>query len=346
MTETAKTATRMRSEIEEIPEALERLIAKGSAVIAEAATELRRIDPRLVTTIARGSSDHAAAYLKYAFEVYGGLPVASLGPSVSSIYGATLRLDRSISLAISQSGQSPDIIETARMSRAGGALAIALTNDIGSPLAHICDHCFDIAAGPERSVAATKTFVNSVVAGLLLLAHWKQDEGLIEALDRLPGHCRQAIDCRWDPLMERMQARNSLYVLGRGPSLAIANEMALKFKETCQIHAEAYSAAEVMHGPVSIVDKGFPLLVLAANDASRSAVAGAVEKLAASGPDIFATGAPLPGATPLASAATGHPATDPLLAIVSFYAFIEELARRRGKNPDVPPNLRKVTETV
>lgn len=338
--------TQMRLEIEEIPVALERLTTSTSPQIKQTAERIRGIDPRLITTIARGSSDHAAAYLKYAFEVYAGIPVASLGPSVSSVYGAKLRLDNSISLAISQSGQSPDIIETARMSKAGGSLAIALTNDVGSPLASVCDHAFDIAAGPEKSVAATKTFVNSLATGLLLLAHWKQDEALLEAMRRLPEQCEQAIGYRWDSLITRMLEQDSLYVLGRGPSLAIANEVALKFKETCQVHAEAYSAAEVMHGPVSIVGKGFPVLVLAGRDASQTAVAGAVQKLALSGPDIFSTGEPIPGTTGLASVKTGHPVTDPLLAIVSFYAFIEELARRRGKNPDIPPNLRKVTETV
>ena len=335
--------TQMRLEIEEIPVALERLTTSTSPQIRQTAERIRSIDPRLITTIARGSSDHAAAYLKYAFEVYAGIPVASL---VSSVYGAKLRLDNSISLAISQSGQSPDIIESARMSKAGGALAIALTNDIGSPLASACDHAFDIAAGPEKSVAATKTFVNSLATGLLLLAHWKQDKDLLEAMRRLPDQCEQAIGCRWDSLITRILEQDSLYVLGRGPSLAIANEVALKFKETCQIHAEAYSAAEVMHGPVSIVGKGFPVLVLAGRDASQTAVAGAVQKLALSGPDIFATGEPILGTTGLASVKSGHPVTDPLLAIVSFYAFIEELARRRGKNPDIPPNLRKVTETV
>ncbi|MGJ8572003.1 MAG: SIS domain-containing protein [Hoeflea sp.] len=338
--------TQMRLEIEEIPAALERLTAGAPHQMKHAAERIRRMDLCLVTTIARGSSDHAAAYLKYAFEVYAGIPVASLGPSVSSVYGTTLRLENSVSLAISQSGQSPDIVKTAQMSKTGGALAIALTNDVCSPLASACDHAFDIAAGPEKSVAATKTFVNSVATGLLLLAHWKQDEDLLDAMRRLPEQCERAIGCRWDSLMTRMLERDSLYVLGRGPSLAIAGEVALKFKETCQIHAEAYSAAEVMHGPVSIVGKGFPVLVLAGRDASQNAVAGAVQKLAISRPDIFATGEPIPGTTTLSSTKTGHPVTDPLLAIVSFYAFIEELARRRGKNPDIPPNLRKVTETV
>lgn len=338
--------TRMWREIRQIPAALERLIEEGSVEIERAAERVRRLEPRFVTTIARGSSDHCASYLKYAIEIRAGLAVASLGPSVASIYGAKLRLADSLNLAISQSGGSPDIVESARQSRVGGALTIAITNDAGSALADVCDHVFDIAAGPERSVAATKTFVNSLVAGLLLVAHWLEDGGLLDAIHALPGQCAEATSIRWDGLLERMTDEDSLYVLGRGPTYAIANEVALKFKETCQIHAESYSAAEVMHGPVSIVGEDFPVLVLVGRDASRDAVAGAIERLAGNGADIHTTAENLAGTNELATVATGHPLTDPLPAIVSFYAFIEELARRRGMNPDKPPHLAKVTRTV
>src|SRR6185437_783834 len=144
---------------------------------------------------------------------------------------------------------------------------------------------------PERSVAATKSFVSSVVAGLALLAHWAADDKLMAALATLPLALRDAIGCDWSPLLEALDGHNSLYVLGRGPSLAIAEEAALKFKETCGIHAEAYSAAEVMHGPVRIVEPGYPLLVLAARDAAEPSVAGMADKLAAQGALTFAASA-------------------------------------------------------
>ncbi|MEZ5812765.1 MAG: SIS domain-containing protein [Rhizobiaceae bacterium] len=338
--------TQMWREIRQIPAALERLIEESSVEIERAAERLRQLEPSFVTTIARGSSDHCASYLKYAIEIHAGLAVASLGPSVASIYGAKLRLANSLGLAISQSGGSPDIVESARQGRLGGALTIAITNDTGSALANVCDYTFDIAAGPEKSVAATKTFVNSLAAGLLLLAHWLEDGELLDAMHALPGQCAEATSIRWDGLLERMADEDSLYVLGRGPTYSIANEVALKFKETCQIHAESYSAAEVMHGPVSIVGQGFPVLVLAGRDATREATAGAIERLVSSGADVHTTAEKLSGTHELATVATGHPLTDPLSTIVSFYAFIEELARRRGMNPDQPPHLAKVTKTV
>ncbi len=338
--------SRMRDEIEEIPAAVQRLLANSAGQIERAAADLDRIDPQLFVTIARGSSDHGAAFLKYVYEIYAGIPVASLGPSVASIYGSTLKFDRAAGLAISQSGRSPDIVESARRSVLGGATTIALTNDAGSPLGETCTHTVDINAGPETSVAATKTFVNSVVAGLMLLASWQKDQALLAALERLPDHCEEAVHCNWDELVDRMEHENSLYVLGRGPGFAIACEMALKFKETCQIHAEAYSSAEVLHGPVSIVSGGFPVLALAARDASRSAVAAACGDLVRNGADVFAAGNRIAGTTTLPTVVTTHPVTDPLVQIVSFYACIEKLARRRGSNPDQPPHLRKVTETV
>ena len=339
-------ASRMREEVEEIPVAVQRLLDNSAGQIERAAADLERIDPQLFVTIARGSSDHGAAFLKYVYEIYAGIPVASLGPSVASIYGSTLKLDRVGGLAISQSGKSPDIVESARKSVLGGATTIALTNDDSSPLAETCTHTIDICAGPETSVAATKTFVNCIVSGLMLLAAWKKDQSLLAALQRLPEQCEQAVHCDWDNLNDRMVRENSLYVLGRGPGFAVACEMALKFKETCQIHAEAYSSAEVLHGPVSIVSSGFPVLALAARDASRSAVVAACGDLVGNGADVFAAGDKIIGTITLPTVATSHPVTDPLVQIVSFYAFIEKLARRRGRNPDQPPHLRKVTETV
>ena len=338
--------SRMRSEIENIPKALQRLLDNSDGAIKMAADDLRKIDPKLITTIARGSSDHACAFLKYAFELYANIPVASIGPSIASIYNATLKLDNTASLSISQSGKSPDIIQMAEATAKGGALVIAITNDAGSPLGEAAAHIIDIEAGPEISVAATKTFVNCIASGLLLLAHWKKDGGLLDALHKLPDQADQAIKCDWNPLSETLIGEKSLLVLGRGPSLAIANEVALKFKETCQIHAEAYSAAEVLHGPVSIVGTNFPVLALITRDASQKSIAGTADQLAIQGANVFATSNEVSNSHRLAFVGTGHPLTDPLLLIVSFYSFIEKLALARGHNPDQPPNLKKVTRTL
>jgi glutamine---fructose-6-phosphate transaminase (isomerizing) len=226
------------------------------------------------------------------------------------------------------------------------ALSIAITNNPRSPLAAASAHCIDIQAGVEASVAATKTFVTSIIAGLLLLAEWRGDTALLNAVKRFPEQAQDAISCDWDILSDRLISEDSMLVLGRGPAMAIASEAALKFKETCQIHAEAYSSAEVMHGPVSIVGAGFPVLALIARDAAEANISSMAERLAAEGADVFGTGGSLQRSRRLPFTASGHPLTDPVLLIVTFYSFIEKLARRRGLDPDVPPNLRKVTETV
>ncbi|TIO27843.1 MAG: SIS domain-containing protein, partial [Mesorhizobium sp.] len=254
------TATHMRREIEEIPQATARLLDGSAKVLADAGRGLRERDPHFVVTVARGSSDHAATFMKYAVELTAGLAVASVGPSIASIYGAKLRLRGSACLAISQSGKSPDIVAMAETARAGGALTVAITNTADSPLARASDYAIDILAGPERSVAATKTFVNSAVAALALMAHSTGDEALLAALARLPEHFEKAIAYDWMALAAALETPRSLFILGRGPSFAIASEAALKFKETCAMHAEAYSAAEVMHGPLALVGPGFPVL--------------------------------------------------------------------------------------
>lgn len=338
--------THMRREIAEIPEATARLLEGSAKELAETGLHLKRAAPRFVTTVARGSSDHAASFLKYAIELSAGLPVASIGPSISSIYGAELKLADSACLAISQSGKSPDIVAMAEGARAGGALTIALTNTAGSPLAAASDHAIDIQAGVEKSVAATKTFVNSAVAGLAVLAHWTGDDKLLAALKALPEHFAKAVECDWMDIAGDLTDGNSLFILGRGPSFAIANEAALKFKETCAMHAESYSAAEVMHGPLALVRPGFPVLALAARDASEPSIAEAADGLAARGAAIHITSSLAKKAKVLPHVATGHPLTDPLMLIASFYGFVEAFARHRGLDPDSPPNLRKVTETI
>jgi len=340
------TKTFMRQEIEEIPVAVSRFLAGSSAALARGGEVLRARDPATIVTIARGSSDQAVAFLKYAIELTAGIPVASIGPSIVSVYGRELRLERSASIAISQSGKSPDIVALAQSARRNGALSFALTNTPASPLAEASDHTIDLLAGPERSVAATKSFVSSIVAGLALLAHWKDDRTLLGALERLPAVLAQAIECDWSPLQAALERRSSLYVLGRGPALAIAGEAALKFKETCSIHAEAYSAAEVLHGPARIVERGYPVLVMVARDAAEDSVIEISDRLAGQGASAFITSAKAGAATALPFAPAGHPLVDALALIVPFYAFVEALSRHRGFNPDQPPYLKKVTETL
>lgn len=339
--------THMKRDLTEIPAATARFLDAARPTLAAAAAELRALDPDVVVTVARGSSDHAASYLKYAIELLAGVPVASVGPSVASIYRRPLRLKRGAAIGISQSGQSPDIVEMMRATGAGGALTVAITNSEGAPISQVSAHTLSLHAGVEKSVAATKTFVTSVVAGLALLAEWQQDASLRAAVAALPGQFEQALACDWAPLADRMVTAAQAFVLGRGPGYAIAAEIALKFKETSDLHAEAYSAAEVLHGPAALVKTRFPVLALGVEDAALPQVIETAERLAAQGADVFLTGPfAAKGVRNLPAVTGGHPLTAPLVTVVSFYAFAEALARRRGFNPDTPPNLRKVTATV
>lgn len=340
------TQTHMAREVAEIPEAAARFLDRSRIAVVAAAAALRRQNPGLVATVARGSSDHAATYLKYAIELEAGIPVASVGPSIASIYHRPLRLAGAACIGISQSGRSPDIVEMMRSAGEGGALSIAITNHADSPMALASAHCLPLQAGEERSVAATKTFVTSVLAGLSLLAEWREDDALRAAVVGLPAALEQAVKLDWEPLSARLSRAPSAFVLGRGPGFAVANEAALKFKETCGIHAEAYSAAEVLHGPAAIVQAHFPVLALGVEDAALPQLCATAERLAAQGADVFVTGADVAGATRLPSVPGLHPIVAPLVMIAAFYAFVEGLARRRGFDPDTPPHLRKVTETV
>lgn len=340
-----KADTRMRREILEIPEAAARLLDRGGDAVARAGAALHYADPALLVTVARGSSDHVATFLKYATELLAGRPVASLGPSVASVYGRSLRLDGAGCVAISQSGQSPDIVAMARMAREAEALGIAITNDPASPLAAECAHPLDIHAGPELSVAATKTFVNSAICALWLLAEWVGDDDLRAALRGLPPLLEKAVALDWEAPREATAANGSLYCLGRGPAYALACEAALKFKETCQLHAEAYSSAEVLHGPVSIVERGFPVIALCAADAAEGPLVEVADAMAGKGAQVFVTSESAQSAQALPVIRTGHPLTDPIALIASFYAMVERVAVARGIDPDAPRHLRKVTET-
>lgn len=337
--------TLMADEVAQIPAAARRLLAEAGPALADAGARLRALDPGVVVTIARGSSDHAAAYLKYAVELATGVPVASLGPSVASVYGRPLRMAGAASVAISQSGQSPDIVAAQAAAAQGGALTLAMTNHPDSPLGAAADLVLPLSAGPERAVAATKTFTNACISAAALVAHWTRDAALLAALDALPDRLQAAVALDWQPLGAALQDAPSAYILGRGPGYPLACEMALKLKETAALHAEAFSAAEVLHGPAAIAEAGFPVLALGFDDAARGAVEATAARLAGQGARVFVTGPAPQGATALPLLAPLHPLLDPLLAVACFYRMAEALSRARGCDPDRPRHLSKVTQT-
>lgn len=342
----ANNETLMRQEARESGAVVARQRLENATIMADLGALLRARRPRLVITCGRGSSDHAASFAKYAIETRAGVLVASHAPSTSSIYGTSFSgLEGALFLAISQSGKSPDILSSIVAAKEAGAIVVAMVNDGDSPAAGLADIVVPLHAGPERSVAATKSYVGSLMAISHLVAEWTQDNVLDAALDGAEDQLGEAFELDWGDAAEVFGAAQSMFVIGRGLTFGVANEAALKLKETSALHAEAFSAAEVRHGPMAIVGKDFPVLMLQPEDPTKASFPQLSEEFAARGARVFAAGDVLPGATMLPTTAGLHPLIAPACQITSFYAFAEKLALARGRNPDDPPWLKKVTET-
>ena len=341
----AEPDVRMAQEIREAPAAVEQQAGALRGPIAELVGALARRTPNVVVTCARGSSAHAATFAKHLIERYLGLPVAAAAPSVSTVYGRRLELDGQLHLAVSQSGRSDDLIEQSLAAKASGALTAALVNDTGSPLASACDVVLPMAAGPELSVAATKTFVTSLAALLHVVAHWTGDPEMRAALEALPHQLEAAGALDWSAALASIAGTESLVTIGRGPTLAIAREASLKLKETSNLHAEAFSGAEFLHGPVTLVSPRYPILMFMPNDAAAPGLARLGDDLRAKGASLFIAepGPEAPGRLP--ALARLHAEADAICLVHSFYGLAVELAARRGVDVDRPRHLEKVTRT-
>ncbi len=337
--------SRMRDETLEAPAAIARLLAAAAGEYAALGAKLRAQPPAGILTIARGSSDHAAAHTSYLIMARLGRLVTSLPMSLVTLYHADLASPGLLALAFSQSGQSPDLVEPMRYFTAHGATTVALVNDPESPLAKASAQVFALHAGAERSVAATKSFIGQLAAGARIVAAWAGDPQLEAGLMQLPAALERAARADWSRGVEALTGSDRLFILGRGPGLAIAQEAALKLKETCGIQAEAFSGAEVRHGPMAIVAQGFPVLVFAPRGPAQAGQVAVAQELQAQGARVLLAAPPeVPGADlPLVPAP--HPELDTLTAIQSFYPMVEALSRARGHDPDHPPHLAKVTRT-
>lgn len=335
----------MATEAAEAPAVVARLIAANSLACRDLGSRLRAHPPHLVITCARGSSDSAATYAKYLLEIRQGVVVASVGPSVSSIYGARPRMAGALFLAVSQSGKSPDLLTLAEVARTDGALTVALVNDTASPLAALCEVVLPLHAGTERSVAATKSYLASLAAILQLTAAWSEDAKLADAVGDLPAGLDAALACDWRTALAQLTKARGLYVVGRGPGYAAAQEAALKLKETCGLHAEALSAAELMHGPLALAGPEFPVVLFSQRDAALPGLVELAAGLVARGVPVVAAGPAAVAGTLALPSADLNPFAEPIALVQSFYLLADELARGRGHDPDLPPYLRKVTET-
>lgn len=337
------------TEIAEQPDVLARILEDPTP--AALAHELRAGQVPLVATLARGSSDHAVTFLAYLAGRYLGLPVASLTPSLLTLYDAHLKVPGALAIGVSQSGESTDVVEGLAALGRAGARTLAVTNRPDSQLAREADRTLLQHAGAERAVAASKTFTSQMMVLARLVAEWADDDDLRAALVAVPDALRALLQDAGS--IERAALRlthaEGLYVLGRGLSFAAALETALKLKETAYIDAQAYSSAEFQHGPIAVVDAGDPLVLLAAEGPGLAGIEVVAERLEQVGADLtVVTGAPTllrRASAPVALPSGMQEVTAAFVLVVAGQLLAERLAASRGLDPDAPRHLRKVTRT-
>jgi glucosamine--fructose-6-phosphate aminotransferase (isomerizing) len=296
-------------------------------------------------TVARGSSDHASAYLAYLIMSRMGRLVTSLPMSLVTLYNAPLKAQGLLAVSVSQSGQSPDVVEPIRYFRDGGATTVALVNDVESPLAQAAEWALPLRAGKEVSVAATKSFITSLTAGARLVAEWQDDAGLKAGLAALPDALRQAARTDWSAAIEVLAPARNIMVVGRGISFPIAQEAALKFKETSALQAEAFSGAEIKHGPMALIEDGYPLLIFATRGPAQAGLVALAEEMRGRGARVLLAAPADVAGRDLELPLAAHPDLDPVVAIQAFYVMAAHLSKARGLDPDRPRHLSKVTRT-
>ncbi len=337
--------TLMLAEAREAPQAVADQLAHNDQEYRAFGALLRQQNPTAVLTVARGSSDHAAHFLAYLVMARMGRLVTSLPMSLITLYHSHIACKGLVSMAFSQSGQSPDLVAPTRMFTEGGAVTAAFVNKADSPLAQAAQWVFPLHAGTEVSVAATKSYIAQLVAGARVVAAWQGDQELASALSALPDVLARAARMDWSVALDVLHGVDRLLVIGRGTGMPVALEAALKFKETCGIQAEAFSSAEVKHGPMALIEEGYPLLVFAPRGPAQAGLLALAEEMRLRGAKVLlAAPADTPGANlPIVETASSD--LDPISLIQSFYPLVEALARTRGRNPDEPRFLAKVTKT-
>jgi glutamine---fructose-6-phosphate transaminase (isomerizing) len=291
----------------------------------------------------RGSSGHVGTHLRYLVETGLGLITSESAPSVFTVYETRQDMRGVLFIVISQSGQSPDLVRSAETARAQGALTLAIINDTASPVARACELVVDIVADAERAVAATKTVVLSAIAGARLIAAVSEDDELAVALQRLPQRLQRALTCDWSPWASCVSHARASFVAGRGFALGSVREIALKITEVLGAPSLGFSSAELRHGPRAAVNDETPVLVLRQQDGTSEANDDLVRDLRKTGNQVFVGGGPN-GTLPWIG--DDHPALDPVVMLLPAYAALETVARKTGLDPDRPPFLSKITQTL
>jgi glutamine---fructose-6-phosphate transaminase (isomerizing) len=338
----------MAREIADQPSGLARILDEGLGPIRAAADEIRRRDPRFVLFTGRGTSDNAGLYARYLTEVLLGLPAGLTSMSTTTAYRARQRLEGCLVVTVSQSGGSPDLIASARQARADGALTLAVTNNAESVLAQESDLHLDVLAGPELALPATKTYTAELLTLFLLVDHIRGGDGA--AAHALPEAARHILarEAEVTALADRYRFADRLVVTGRGYGYPTAREAALKIMETSYIGAQAFSGADLMHGPLAIVDHAYPVLAVSPQGPAAEALRPVLLRLRERGADLCVFGA----AEAVAAFGRGFvlPAgiadeVSPILEILPLQLLAREIALARGCDPDAPRALAKVTET-
>jgi glucosamine--fructose-6-phosphate aminotransferase (isomerizing) len=333
--------TSMAVEIREAPGAADRFLRSGAFL--DIAGRIGNRSFPFVVVCGRGSSGHAGVYLRYLVETRLALIVSASAPSVVTSYRSVPKMDDALFIVVSQSGRSPDLIAATRAARAGGAVSLAIVNDPASPVAEAAELVLPLEAGPEQAVAATKTVVNSCLACAALVAAWSGDEEFLEAVRRVPERLERAQSLDWSAWTARLTPGTTPFVTGRGTGFGPIREIALKVSETLRLPALSYSAAELRHGPRAALGPSTPLLALRQHDEVAGGVDALVTELSEQRVPIEVCGGPH-GTLPWLP--DDHPALDPVVMLVPAYRAIEGEARARGFDPDSPPSLTKVTETL
>jgi len=320
-------------------------LAQDADRYAALGATLRAANVHSAVTVARGSSDHASSYLAYLIMARMGRLVTSLPMSLITLYKSPLKTADTLAVSISQSGQSPDVVEPIEYFRAGGATTVALVNDADSPLARAAEWTMPLHAGKEQSVAATKSFIASLVAGARLVAEWQDDAELKDGIAALPESLAAAAQADWSSALDVLAPARNIMVVGRGISFPLALESALKFKETSSLQAEAFSGAEIKHGPMALIDDGYPLLIFATRGPAQASLVALADEMRGRGARVLLAAPADIASRDLTLPTARIPDLDPIAAVQAFYVMAAHLSKARGLDPDRPRHLSKVTKT-
>jgi glutamine---fructose-6-phosphate transaminase (isomerizing) len=331
----------MAREICESPDVVSRIVRNRRA-IADVAKRLDMDGVPLAVLCGRGSSGHVGVFLRYLIETRLHLPVSASAPSVITAFRKPLTLRNALFIVVSQSGRSPDLVAATQSARDSGAHTIAIVNAVSSPIADAAEFLIPIEAGPEHSVAATKTVIGSMAAGIALIAELTGQEALGSALDRLPERLQRALKLDWSAIASDIAGARAVFVASRGLGLGPAREIALKLAEILRLPALGFSAAEFKHGPRAALSSRTPVIMMRLMDETAITIDSLASELRDSGIAVHLCGGPR-GTLPWL--ADDDPAIDAITMLIPAYRMIERTARARGFDPDRPPQLTKITET-